>query len=314
MLYTGYKDGSKVQWTKVKEVEHEPATRQKETITVNAAHTYFTVKAKFVRDGKTLYSDFDKNFTISHRTYQAKNILYIGDSITFGSPYKGENTVEVFSYPWRVQQLTGAKMYNPSIPGATYAYKNDKNRDRLVEDVAVPMNEGKTPYKALHENSQTYKDFDIVVMAAGTNDYSDDILLGDKNSTDRTEFNGALNEIMGYISAASEERVQEGKKPIKVVFVDLFYSNRTHVFAELTNRFVTYNNIGLTLTDYQNNLNNMIEKYENEGVDIYQFHTSQFVNEDTCETNTSDNLHMTRYTYTQIGNELTDFLISNKIL
>lgn len=234
--------------------------------------------------------------------------------IGIGSPYKGKNTVEVFSYPWRVQQLTGVKMYNPSIPGATYAYKNDKSRDRLVKDVAVPMNEGKTPYKALHENSQTYKDFDIVVLAAGTNDYSDNIKLGNINSIDRTEFNGALNEIMGYIKAASEERVQEGKQPSKVVFVDLFFSNRTKVFAEITNRFVTYNDIGLTLTDYQNNLNDMIEKYKSEGIDICQFHTAQFVDENTCATNTSDNLHMTRYTYSQIGNDLSGFLINNNIL
>ena len=308
------KDDNGVHWTEVKEVKHKSATRQKETITVNADHTYYTIKAKFVRDGKTVYSDFDQNFTIENRNYQDKNILYIGDSITFGSPYKGATTVEVFSYPWRVQQLTGVKMYNPSIPGATYAYKDDKCRDRLVEDVAVPMNEGRTPYKALHENKQTYKDFDIVIMAAGTNDYADSIKLGDKDSTDRTEFNGALNEIMGYIDAASEERVQEGKEPIKVVFVDLFYSNRTNIYSELTNRFITPNGIGLTLTDYQNNLNDMIEKYKSEGVDIYQFHTSRFVTEDTCDTNTSDNLHMTRYTYTQIGNELSEFLIKNDII
>ena len=49
-------------------------------------------------------------------------------------------------------------------------YKNDKNRDRLVEDVAVPMNEGKTPYKALHENSQTYKDFEWLVIDDGSKD------------------------------------------------------------------------------------------------------------------------------------------------
>ena len=163
LIYTGVKDDNGVHWTEVKEVKHKSATRQKETITVNADHTYYTIKAKFVRDGKTVYSDFDQNFTIENRNYQDKNILYIGDSITFGSPYKGATTVEVFSYPWRVQQLTGVKMYNPSIPGATYAYKDDKCRDRLVEDVAVPMNEGRTPYKALHKKKKKQKGYVIMI-------------------------------------------------------------------------------------------------------------------------------------------------------
>ena len=314
LLYSGYMDSSGRHWTKLKEVTHKSGTRQKETVSVNAEHTYFTVKAKFTKDGKTIYSDYDKGFTLENKVYSDKSILYIGNSITFGSPYKGKNTVEVFSYPWRVQQLTGADMYNPSIPGATYAYKSGGSRDRLVEDVAVPMNEGRTPVKALHSNTRTYEDFDVVVMAGGTNDYADDISPGTLDSTDRTEFNGAINEIMGYIKAASDERVKQGKDPIKVVFVDLFYSNRLYDYTKLTNRFITPNKIGLTLTDYQRDLDQMVEKYRQEGIDIYQFHTAQFVDENTCAKKTSDNLHMSRYTYTQIGNELARFLVTNGIL
>ncbi|MDQ9826320.1 hypothetical protein RFZ44_23780, partial [Acinetobacter sp. 163] len=76
---------------------------------------------------------------------------------------------------------------------------------------------------------------------------------------------------MSWIKEGSDQRVAEGKKPIKVVFVEMFYSDRTKVYSQLTNRFETKNDIGLTLTDYQNNYNKLIEKYKNEGFDVYQF-------------------------------------------
>lgn len=314
-LYTGYYDSQgSFHWNRVAEVKHKNSTRQTATVKVDPTHNYFTVKAKFVKDGKSVYSKYDKNFNIQNRKYSNQNILYIGDSITFGSPYKSVATREVFSYPWRVQQLTGANMYNPSIPGATYAYNERTDRYRMVTDVAEKIEEGKTPKNALHENNKTYKDFDVVVMAAGTNDYSDNTEFGELDSTNIKEFNGAVNQIMSWIKEGSDQRVAEGKKPIKIVFVELFYSDRTKVYSELTNRFVTKNGIGLTLTDYQNNYNRLIDKYKSEGFDIYQFDTTQFVNQSTCPYVTSDNLHMSRYTYAEIGNQFTKFLIDNKII
>lgn len=314
-LYTGDYDAQGVfHWNRVAEVRGENTTRQTATVQVDPNQTYFTVMAKFEKDGKTIYSPYDEDFTIKNRKYSNQNILYIGDSITFGSPYKGVTTREVFSYPWRVQQLTGAQIYNPSIPGATYAYNERENRDRMVTDVAEKISKGKTPKKALHENTQTYKDFDVVVMAAGTNDYSDNTGFGGLNSTNIREFNGAVNQIMSWIKEGSEQRVAEGKKPIKVVFVELFYSDRTKDYTKLTNRFVTKNELGLTLIDYQKNYDALIEKYENEGFDIYKFDTTRFVDESTCPYVTSDNLHMSRYTYTQIGNELAKFMIDNGVI
>lgn len=314
-LYTGYYDyyGS-FHWQRVAEVKAESSIRQVANVQVNPTHQYFTVKAKFEKDGQTLYSDYDRDFTIENRNYSNQNILYIGDSITYGSPYKAASTREVFSYPWRVQQLTGVNMYNPSIPGATYAYNERTDRDRMVTDVAEKIKDGVTPKKALHENTQKYKDFDVVVMAAGTNDYSDNTVFGDLDSKNIREFNGSVNQIMSWIKEGSDQRVAEGKKPIKVVFVEMFYSDRTKVYSQLTNRFETKNDIGLTLTDYQNNYNKLIEKYKNEGFDVYQFDTTQFVNQKNCPYVTSDNLHMSRYTYAKIGNEFAKYLIDNKII
>ncbi|RGD74381.1 SGNH/GDSL hydrolase family protein [Anaerofustis stercorihominis] len=318
-IYSGYNDkNGNRHWQKVSTVNNKSSIRQKTTINVNPKHYYFTVKAVSIKNNKTIYSPYDKKFCVNNRKYDNKSILYIGDSITFGSPYKSVATREIFSYPWRVHQLTNVKYYNPSIPGATYAYKdyNGKGyfRHRLITDVAEKINNSTTPVDALHSNTKTYKDFDVVVMAAGTNDYSDNIKLGDKDSTNIKEFNGAINTIISYIENANIQRREEGKKPIKIVFTDLYYSNRTDNYSELINRFKTKNKIGLTLTDYQNDINNLIDNYKSKGLDVYQFHTKNIVTEESCPYKTSDNLHMTRTTYSEIGNKLSKFLIDEKII
>lgn len=79
---------------------------------------------------------------------------------------------------------------------------------------------------------------------------------------------------MTDISDASKARVAEGKQPIKVVFLNLFYSDRTHSYAKRTNRFTTKNKIGLTLTGYQNAINRIASKYDS--IDKYQLSTNQY--------------------------------------
>lgn len=331
-VYTGYNDASGARhWNRVATVSHKGGVvTLSKTISVPKNHTYFTVKAVSTKNGETIYSGYDKGYTIENRKYSDENILFFGDSITFGSPYKAQSTREIFSYAWRVQQLTGVNYYNPSIPGATYSYRDGTNRSRMIQ-IADCLNSGKDVetndltkpsdmyvYETDFVNNQvkgrTFKDFDVIVMAAGTNDYLDDAKLGNLDSEDRSEFNGALNTIMGYIKQASDERVNEGKKAIKVVFVDLFYSDRTYDFSQRTNRFITNNKIDMTLRDYQDDIDRLVEKYQGKDMDVYQFHTNKLVNEENCPYVTSDNLHMNRFTYTQIGNELTKYLVKNNIL
>ncbi len=319
-VYSGYADaaGNK-SWTKVSTVEAEAGVRQKTSIRADASHTYFTVKAEADKNGKLIESDFDEGYYVGGESYEDTNVLFLGDSITYASPYYHvPEEKEVFSYPWRINQLTKVQYYNPSIAGATYTYREkdlkDFHRYRLVKDVAEKIHDGVTPVRAEHPSDQTYKDFDVVVLAAGTNDYVDDAVIGDIDSTDIREFCGALNQIMTWIQEGSQQRIEEGKAPIKVVFVELFYSDRTYKYGELTDRRVQKNSLGLTLTNYQSALDRIAEKYQDEGMDIYHFATNQIVTRQNCPYATSDNLHMTRYTYTQIGNHFTEFLIRNDIL
>lgn len=330
-LYSGYKDNdNKMHWKRIDEVFDDGSVRLKRVVNILENHNYFTVKAVALKNDELIFSDYDKGFSLENRKYYDKNILFFGDSITFGSPYKGKLTRDVFSYPYRVQQLTGVNFYNPSIPGATYTYNDRDNRSRMIKIADclkqkrnVTTNDltkkndtyvYKTDFVDNQINGRTFSDFDVVIMAAGTNDYLDDAIFGDLNSQNINEMNGSLNTILSYIKEASGQREKEGKTPIKVVFVDLFYSDRTYDYSKLTNRFVTKNKIGLTLEDYQKNINSLIEKHKKDGMDIYQFETDKLINQENCPYVSSDNLHMTRYQYTQIGNALSEFLISNKII
>lgn len=253
----------------------------------------------------------------------------MGDSITFGSPYKKavkgalSGTVDFYSYATRVAQLTGVRFYNPSIPGSTYAMKDKENRDHIITQVANRLVYGgdmivltEEQQGAYHQNREhwRYEDFDVIVLAAGTNDYLDKTPLGKSDSTDIYTFYGALNTIFGYLEAANEKRVALGKQPIKVVMADLFYSDRTTNYQKRTNRFITKNGLGLTLTDYQECLYDLAEKYRSRGMDIYRWETIGYIDEATCPYRSTDNLHMTKYTSGQIGNGLTQFLLEKGIL
>ncbi|MBQ0078455.1 MAG: hypothetical protein KBS66_01005 [Eubacterium sp.] len=382
--------------------------------------------------------------TTKDRKYD-EDILWFGDSITYGSPYYRSRSIDEitgittspewhkFSISNRVNQLTGnqstAKLvneteknkthfYNPSCPGSTYytpiaevksgtsytykpSYTNSKlvklpyhasstyegwqdgdksnfNRARMVDEIVKPVAEGKTPQRKTMlgtlDNTSTIEDYDIVVLSAGTNDYTDcaplantashsywyaleknfttyqtedgqtascsnDVVYGvtDRNSPDynpsfdKTTFYGAYNTIMKRIEDASKARVEAGKKPIKVVTVDLFYADRVYFstyngrsYYPRMNRFKTKNDTskvgglgqsGNNLNDYQNCLNtlNKIWNDNSSYIKIYTYHTNDYgiVNSSNCPYNASDNLHFTKYVYGKFGDSIADFLMKN---
>lgn len=148
---------------------------------------------------------------------------------------------------------------------------------------------------------------------------------------DKTTFYGAYNTIMKRIEDASKARVEAGKPPIKVVAVDLFYSDRTYGNGSncypLTNRYVTENKTsqvknlgegGHTLTYYQECLDTLNDIWsENSSyIKVYKYHgsgiNSTIANSENCRYNASDNLHFTKYVYGQFGNDMADFMM-NKV-
>ena len=302
---------------------------------------YYTVKAFASKNGEIVYSKFDEGFSLRNfnEDYSDYSILYFGDSITYGSPYKAESTRHIFSIPNRVAELLGCNFYNPSIPGSTYhdlGYYEENGtiinientnyyRYRICREVVDQIAIGELPgnweeldtaQNSKGETNTTISDYNIVVLAAGTNDYLDNSILGSLDSNDTTTFNGALNHIMEQIVNASLKRIEEGKDAIKVVFVDLYYSDRTNNYKIRQNRDITPNKIGLTLTDYQNALLTQYDKWQNLTEDVltfYNFKTRDYeiVNEENCPYTASDNLHFTKFVYGQYGNAFAQFLVDN---
>ena len=163
--------------------------------------------------------------------------------------------------------------------------------------------------------SNTYlNEYGVVVLAAGTNDYSGNAKLGSINSNDVNTFYGALNHILTKIKAASKQRVKRGEASIKVVFNDLYFSGRVYDLLNFENRDTTPNRIGLTLKDYQNALDKIYKKWKNDKyLKLYKFNTRSYniVTKANCPYTTADNLHYTRFTYTQYGNAFANFLLKN---
>lgn len=333
-IYSGYKNDADavIKWKKIGVVADGDvtlATHKAKLVCPEDNYVYFTVKAVSDTNGIATHSNCEKNFRIDRRNYSDHNVLFLGDSITFGSPYKSYVNRYIYSYPWRVSQLTGIHFYNPSIPGATLAYKesnSDYHRYRIVTDVADKLSKGWDPYTPAGlippNKSKSFADYDTIVIAAGTNDYSDSIPVGNVNSSDISTYSGAMNHIVNYVKEANRIRINEGKRPIKLVFMNLFYSNRVgDRYSETINRFTYSNEIGLTLSDYQKSINELVKSYQSYYKSTYdesdndeyvmQFNTEKYVNQATCQYKTSDNLHMTKNTYAEIGNDLSEYLIDN---
>ena len=290
---------------------------------VDTSSLYFSVRAYAHRGGQLIASRFETDFTALNRSYSDKKILYIGDSITYGTPYSAAIGSGIYSYPWRVSELLEADYYNAAIPGSTLTYSRRQtasiHRYRIISDVVPAFVNGVTPGgpAGLQEpNDDTFSDFDIIVICAGTNDYLDDRPIGHIGYKDNDTYLGAYNILMQDIEEASQTRVANGKKPIIIILPGLYYSNRTIDFVQKNNRFTTENDIGLTLSDYQEAIDQIAEKYNKRskknkkgtGLDIIQFDTSRFVTSQNCDYNTFDNLHMTRNTYARIGSALAEVI------
>lgn len=315
-------EGGSISWKKVRTVSAKQTVTQTASAKVGADDDYITVQAYAEADGKRVYSDYDQTFSTSDRNYQGEKVLYLGDSISYGTPYESSEEEHIFSYPNRVAQITGCGFYNPSVSGMTIAfskkdYEGKYNRYSLYQHLALPISKGKSPkmpsYAHNEKKKSSFADYDVVVIQAGTNDYQCGIPLGSASGTDTTTVGGALNQTMKLIEKGSKTRISQGKAPIKVVVTDLFYSERYGSrHYQRINRFKQKNGIGLTLTSYQNMIHKVAKRYSKKtDIQIYQFATDPYLNASNIAFASADNLHPTKYTAGQYGTGLAEYLIEN---
>ena len=284
------KSKSSSSWKKIGETAQNSAAKLSFNVGNIDKKAYYTVRAYATKNGVKVYSGFDKGFTLKNYadSNSKYNILYMGDSISRGFPYS-DTKMKDFSMPHRVAQLTGCEYYNPSIYGASY---------RDLSSMSA----------------KTIAKYNVVVLSVGTNDYMFKTKLGSVNgNSDKSTFNGAVNYVLKTIKKASDSRVKKGLTPIKVVFVDLFYSDRASVSVERLDRDVTPNKNGLTLMDYQSAINAQMQKWKKAGLKVYNFKTRSYnlVTKANCPYSTADNLHLTKFTYAQYGNAIAQFLVRN---
>ena len=312
-------------------VDRVPADKSAVTMTaaLKAADTdaYYAVQAESDINGRKVLSRIEGGFTLNDADHSDKSILFIGDSIMYGALYKAPENRHLFSIPRRIHQLTGAEFYNPSIPGATYHYQSwqrtNQYRYRIVTDVVKRLKKGEAPRHpgdvefdkspGVKEDA-AISDFDIVVLSGGTNDYIDDAVIGDLYSDDKETFCGSVNRIMKAIECSSKQREEAGEEKIKVVFVDLFYSERCLDKTRRMNRDETKNGEGLTLADYQNALDSLYDIWAmNDSLTLYRYKTRDagIVDHNNITTMTPDNLHFTKYAYALYGDSMAEFLLEN---
>lgn len=318
-------------WKEIARIKAKQTYKLSYSFNVNKT-SYYSVQAYAHDNGRFVYSGFDEGFSlVNYDDSNNNSILYIGDSITYGSPYVSNALRHIYSFPYRVAQLIGGTYYNPSIPGMTYhdlgvnpdgtnVENTEAYRYRITREIVDRIYEGKLPVSwkkwdtdknSAGERNTRLADYNIIVLSAGMNDYTDNTVLGNINSYDTSTFHGALNHILKKIENASKERVENGKDPIKVVFVDLFYTQK-NFNGKLSDRDTTPNQIGLTSRDYQNALNAQYAKWNNSPyLTSYKFKTRDYniINKNNFQYTTTDNLHFTRFIYGQYGNALAKFLL-----
>ena len=325
------KENSTDEWIPISQVNATTSTLQSVVLDSVDNDAYYSVVAYANKNGNLAFSLFDEGFSLTNSVNgSAYKVLYFGDSIFYGSPYNTYATRDIFSIPYRVSQLTGSVFYNPSISAATFAKLNQKvdasdssYRYSIATDVVDKIYNGNLPTnwnsRGTGLNSEgisntTIDYYDVVVLAAGANDFKRNVQLGSINSSDVSTFYGALNHIMSKIEKASENRVNRGENPIKVVFVDLHCGFHLYDFKEVVVRDLASNKIGLLFSAYQKALDNIYNKWQSsEYLTLSSFDIRDYgvIDDENFPYSTVDNLHLSKFGYTQYGNVFADFLLEN---
>lgn len=110
--------------------------------------------------------------------WNGKTINVIGDSIVEGLSGDFVSVIK--------DELGFATANNYGIGGSRMAYCGD-------EGLHI------SPDRSIVERIDAMSNADVVVVLAGTNDWASQVPLGDSNSVNKTEFNGALNIIMNTL-------------------------------------------------------------------------------------------------------------------
>ena len=285
------------------------------TAKVPANGTHYGVRAIAKKNGRTVKSDYEKNFSVSMEGHGDQSILFIGDSIIKGNPYICDDDADIYTIPWRVGALTGAKVMNRGKGGACL-------HDHPITETYIRRSLYTHVLSSIKLNKLA--GYDVVVLEGGTNDYYTGAQLGEVNgdsSRDTGTVCGAFNSMIDLLEEANAVRAESGLPPMKVVLFDITFSNRVSSHILKHNRDTTQDSLGLTLRDYQRALNNVWQTRASSsdpfcGLQFYHYRTRSYgiLKKSNCDLWSSDNLHPTKKAYAEYGSSLAQFMIENNIL
>ena len=222
-----------------------------------------------------------------------KNIVHLGDSLTeFGtyhsllSSSSGANTTSV--------GFGGCRMAN--VPPEHFRYKYNemsmvsvsesiKNNDYTALEVAAQSlktndNDDNTQQVARLKNID-FSQVDYITIMYGTNDYTSLVPLGEKESTNVEEFNGAINKVV--------ENILTTYPHIKILFLTPTWRSRMDN-GDGRESDTNANNIGNYLINYVDAILDRANKFKLPSYDLYR---NSGINKFTTNHYQTDGLHLT---------------------
>ncbi|MDD6212337.1 MAG: GDSL-type esterase/lipase family protein [Clostridiales bacterium] len=256
-------------------------TTEYKLIRYEGGTTTYAVRA-FVKLSKNIALSLDYD-TISNKTrkYTDENILFDGDSITWGYTW-GKERAEV-TFPDRVSQITGCDYTNVGVSNSTVARRSSSDQKSLV----ARAKSGETDYRG----------YSVICIAAGTNDYNYDVPMGVLGDDSEQTFFGAWENIFMEIRRQNPDA--------KVVLVTPVYRGRYQSdWSQVGMK--CKNSCGYTLEDYTEAIRRVANRH---GAYVYNSSVNGVITKANYRMSTFDSLHPVRETYAKMGELIADFMI-----
>jgi len=243
----------------------------------------------------------------TQKPLSGRKIVHFGDSI-----------LQYGNYSIKLASITGATTYNCGIGGGTLAlhpnsYYAPLSLCELVDniisgDFTSSINGANNLFTNNGDDKRDvisllktidFNTVDIVTIAYGTNELGNKVVLGEKDSIDKTTFNGAINYVIKTLLTKYPK--------LKIYLFTPIY--RTKLGTSGFEDGLTYKaSNALGLLDY---VNVVIERGQERGCPVYDAFRNMGINYYNSTYYLADGLHPNDIGDTRLANEYSKFLISN---
>ncbi len=265
-------------WVKAADVS---AKKRKITLDQGRKSAEYAVRAIVKKNGETLVSKQSASVSDAGKKYTGENVLFIGDSITYG--FRTKTTRVAIPFPERVKQLTGISYTNAGITGCNFARKK--------------ISDSKSIAARTEKGSVSYAGYTTIVLACGTNDYANNVKLGAVSDQNAFTFCGAVNETIAEIRNQNPDA--------EIVLVTPIYRLTMKKTWGKKGGYKDRNKVGCTLLDYCGAVKKLA-KLNN--VRCYDSQEAKIFTASNAKMLLSDGLHPTQAGYIALGDSIAAYL------